>query len=80
MLNLADYNSFSDSFSDYLKTIDHLNLKLLMFCRHTTSFKTSIFKFRILNFLDFPPCKGDLTNCIKNCFILHFSSQEENLR
>ena len=48
-------NSFSDSFSDYLKTIDHLNSKLLMFCRHTTSFKTLIFKFRILKILDFSP-------------------------
>ena len=27
MLNNGDYNSFSDLFSDCLKTIDHLNLK-----------------------------------------------------
>ena len=54
ILNKADYNSFSDSFSDYLKTIGHLNLKLLMFCRHTTSLKALIFKYRILNFFGFP--------------------------
>ena len=29
LLNLADYNSFSDLFSVYLKTIDHLNLYLV---------------------------------------------------
>ena len=42
MLNEADNNSLSDSILDYLKTIDHLNLKLLMFSRHPTSFKTLI--------------------------------------
>ena len=31
MLNLADSNSFSDVFSVYLKTLNHLNLKLLSF-------------------------------------------------
>ena len=51
----ADYNSFSDLLPDCLKTIDHLNLKLLMFCRHTTSFKSLIFKFRILEILNFRP-------------------------
>ena len=56
ILNKADYNSFSDLFSEYLKPIDHLNLKLLIFCRHTTSFKTLIFKFRILEILNFHPC------------------------
>ena len=30
-MNLADYNSCFDLFSVYLKTIDHLNLKLLIF-------------------------------------------------
>ena len=54
---LGNYNSFADSFSDYLKTIDGLNLKLIMFCMHTTSFKTLISKFRILKFLDFHSCK-----------------------
>ena len=32
--NTEDYNSFSDLFSDYLNTINHLNLKLLLFIRH----------------------------------------------
>ena len=40
-------------FFQNIKTIDHLNLKLLMCCRHTTSFKTLIFKFRILEILNF---------------------------
>ena len=31
ILNEADSNSFFDLFSVYLKTIDHLNLKLLIF-------------------------------------------------
>ena len=35
MLNKADYNSSSDLFSDYLKIIGHLNLTLIIFCRHT---------------------------------------------
>ena len=29
MLNLADYNSFSDLFSNYLETTDHLNLNVV---------------------------------------------------
>ena len=29
----------SDLFSIYLKTVGHLNLKLLIFCRHIASFK-----------------------------------------
>ena len=39
MLNKADNKSFSDLFSVCLKMIDHLNLKLLKFYRHTASFK-----------------------------------------
>ena len=31
ILNLADSISFSDLFSVYLKAVDHLNLKLLVF-------------------------------------------------
>ena len=30
-LNYADYTSFSDLFSVYLKTFDHLNVKLFTF-------------------------------------------------
>ena len=44
MLNWADYNSFSDLFSACLKTIDYLNLKLLIFSGHTASFKTGVSK------------------------------------
>ena len=33
MLNKADFDSFSDSFSDDLNTINHFNMKLLIF-RH----------------------------------------------
>ena len=44
MLNSADNKGFSDLFSVCLKTIDHLNLKLLKFCRHTASFKIRISK------------------------------------
>ena len=29
--------SFSDLFSVYLKTIDHLHFKLLIFCKHSTN-------------------------------------------
>ena len=56
ILNKADYNSYSDLFSEYLKTIDHLNLELLMFCRHTKSFKILIFTPRIFEVLNFHPC------------------------
>ena len=45
---LADNKSFSDLFSICLKTIDHLNLKLLIFCRHTASFKIQISKVQDL--------------------------------
>ena len=41
-----------DLFSEYLRTIDHLNLKSLMFTR----FQILIFKFRILEILNFLPC------------------------
>ena len=31
MLNYGDYNSFYDLFSDYLNTINHINIKLFIF-------------------------------------------------
>ena len=46
---------FSGLFTVNLKTYDHSNLKLLMICRHTTSFKIQILKFRILEILHFHP-------------------------
>ena len=39
MLNQADYGRFSDLFSVYLKTIDNLSIKLLMFKWHDESFE-----------------------------------------
>ena len=58
-------------FSDYLKAIDHLNLKLLKFYRHTTSFKTLIFKVRIFEIMNFHPC--DKYQKLMNCSInFHF--------
>ena len=38
ILNYAD-NTISDLFSVYLKTVDHLNLKLVFFSYNTASFK-----------------------------------------
>ena len=37
ILNKADNDIFYDLFTVYLKSIDHLNLKLFIFCRHTVS-------------------------------------------
>ena len=39
ILNKADCDSFSELLLGYLKTIDHLNLKLFAFDRQTASFK-----------------------------------------
>ena len=44
MLYWADYNSFSDLFSIHVKTIDHLDFKLLVFSRHTACLKIGISK------------------------------------
>ena len=47
MLYYADYNRFSDLFSDYLNTITHFNLKLFIIVgntRHPASFKILISK------------------------------------
>ena len=51
--NKADSNIF-DLFSVYLKTIDHLSLKIVDICRHTASFKSSGF----LNFEVSPMMKA----------------------
>ena len=48
---LSRLNSFSDLFSVHLRAIDHLNLKLLIFWRHTASFKIWISK--VLDFWNF---------------------------
>ena len=40
MLNWADFDSFSDLFSSVqFWAIDHLNMKLVLLCRHAASFK-----------------------------------------
>ena len=55
MLNSVDNNSFSDLISVYLKTIDHLNLKLLIFYSHLQVLRFDCKKFRILEILNFRP-------------------------
>ena len=51
MLNKADYIGFPDIFSVNLKTIDHLNLKIVSVCRQIASVKISIFE--VLDFVNF---------------------------
>ena len=53
MLNSADNNSFSDLVSVYLKTIDHLNMKLLIFVGILQVLIFDFKKFRILEILNF---------------------------
>ena len=50
MLNLGDRNSFSDLFSFYLRTFDHLNLKLKIFSGHTANFKIGVSKVQDFGF------------------------------
>ena len=54
--NLADSNRFSDLYSVYLQTIDHLNLKLLIFVGILHVFRFDFKKLRILEILNFHPC------------------------
>ena len=62
MLNYGDYNSFSDYFSDYLKTVNHLNMKLLVYLFEGIMqvIKFEFLKFRILEILNFHPCIHEL--------------------
>ena len=59
MLNSANYNSFSDLFTDNLNT-NHLNLKLLGRGRGVTGIlqvlSYEFLKFRILEIINFHPC------------------------
>ena len=48
MLNLGDYNIFSDLFSVYFKTVGHLNLKLRIFSGYVASFKIGVLKVQDL--------------------------------
>ena len=50
MLNFADSNSFFDLFSVYLKTIDHLSLKLLILVGILHFLRFDFKKFRICKF------------------------------
>ena len=54
ILNLADYHCILHLLSR--KTIDHLNWKLLIFCRHNASLKSEFLKFRIFKTLNFHRC------------------------
>ena len=55
MLNSANNNSFSDLVSVYIKTIDHLNLKLLIFVGILQILRFDFKKFSILEILNFHP-------------------------
>ena len=54
-----------DLISVYLKTIDHLNLKLLIFIGILQVLRFDFQKFRIFKILNFHPC--DLSYCINHC-------------
>ena len=54
MLNWADYNRFCDLFSDYLNTINHLNMKLFIVIGILQVLKFELLlKFRILEIWNF---------------------------
>ena len=55
MLNLGDCISFSDLFSVYLRTTDHLNLKSWIFRGHNASFKIEISKVHDLGNFELSP-------------------------
>ena len=59
ILNSVDSNSFFDLFSVYLKTIDHLNLKLMLFVGILQVLRFDFKKFWIWEKLNFHPwvCK-----------------------
>ena len=56
-LNLTDYNSISHLFSVSLKTIDQLNWKLLIFCKHNASFEIWISKVQDFWNLELSPMR-----------------------
>ena len=56
ILNKADSCGFFDLISVYLKTIDHLNFKLLIFIGILQVLRFDFQKFRILEILNFHPC------------------------
>ena len=74
ILNYADFDSFSDKFSDYLNTINLLNFKLFVFVGILQVFKFDFLKFRILEILNLHQCKCH--NLQKN---LNHRRQDSNL-
>ena len=65
-LNCADANRLFDLFSVYLKKIDHLNLKLLIFVGILQVLRFDFKKYRILEILNFHPCVNLIVNTNKN--------------
>ena len=55
-MNLADSYSFFDLFSVYLKMIDCLNLKMLIFIGILYVLRYDFQNFRILEIFNFHPC------------------------
>ena len=58
MLNSADNNIFSDLVSVYLKVLNHLNWKFYYFGGIHKVLNSDFLKFRILEILNFHPCKS----------------------
>ena len=56
MLNEADNNSFYDEFSEFLNTMNHLNLESFIFADILQVLRFEFLKFRILEIFIFPPC------------------------
>ena len=56
MLNLADNISFPDIFTVNLKTIDHINIKIIVFVGQILVLRFKFPKFRTLESLIFHPC------------------------
>ena len=56
ILNFADFYGILGVFSVYLKTIDSVNFKLLIFIGILQVLRYDFQKFRILEILNFHPC------------------------
>ena len=66
ILNFADSYGFFDLISVYLKTIDHLNLKLLIFIGIGQVLRFDFQKFRILEISNFHACVRHIqSTCIQ---------------
>ena len=58
MLNYGDHNSFSDLFIVFLRTIDHLNLKLRIFSGHNASLKNGVLKVQDFENFELSPMQA----------------------